>query len=169
MLISATQKYIPTIAALAIVFALSSGGSNPSAAQVPQCTASISCINTEGNRIPFGFPYLKVDCPGQTVDFVQFPTTPDPSNVSLNTSSATVQTNDVFSPDNTIGACAPMQQSLFGPQPNLKECATFSLFEPSPTFCGAVPPPPPNVCKLCIESSGICTTGPGGKKFCVHE
>jgi hypothetical protein len=113
----------------------------------PSCSAALRCAAT------FGFPMLVVQCPAQ-VNFYDFATTPNQTLVGSG-SSFTIPTTDVT---NLLAACDPKTGS----------CSTYSTFVASPTYCGSLPPQPPNFCKNCTKTGGICT-GTIGKKYCIHE
>jgi len=124
-------------------------GSNFTYTAGPSCTSALSCAGH-----PFGFPDLVVQCPSP-VNFYQLAGTPDQAFVGSGTSYA-FNTNDT---PNVAAACLPSGGS----------CTSFSLYEASDTYCGTLPPPPPNFCEQCKKTDGICTTGPGGKKYCIHQ
>jgi hypothetical protein len=113
----------------------------------PNCTAAQSCATS------FGFPMLILQCP-VPVNFYDFATTPNQTHVGSG-SSFTIPTDNVT---NLLAACDPKTGS----------CSTYSTFVASPTSCGSLPPQPPNFCKNCTKTGGICT-GTIGKRYCIHE
>jgi IPT/TIG domain len=110
----------------------------------PSCSAALSCAAS------FGFPMLVLQCP-VPVNFYDFATTPNQTLVGSG-SSFTIPPTDVT---NLLAGCDPKTES----------CSTYSTFVASPTYCGGtLPLQPPNFCKNCTKTGGICT-GTIGKKY----
>jgi hypothetical protein len=124
----------------------------------PVCTAKLSCAN-----IPPGlFPVLLLQCPSPA-NFYDGSLGEYPD--SSNTTSYSALTNDLWGWQAV--ACTGQQPTLSGGSAG-GSCSFYSAFA-SPTFCGTAPPQPPNFCQECRTTGGICTTGPNGRKLCIHE
>jgi hypothetical protein len=123
----------------------------------PACSAFLTCQD-----IPYGFPELKLSCSTPS-NFYEGTLSQTP--VATNTTTFQDEANDILGWK--VVACTGQQPTLTGGFSG-GSCSYFPAYT-SPTYCGSAPAQPPNFCADCRKTGGICTTGSGGRKFCVHE
>jgi hypothetical protein len=130
--------------------------SGPAKVRMLSCTSSLSC-----SGIAYGLPNLVLHC-SSAVNFYQGSMNGMP--VSTNATNFSSKANDV--PGWGVTACSGQQPLLAG---GFKGgTCTFYPAYASPTYCGALPPQPPNFCEECQKTGGTCKVV-SGKKICIHQ
>lgn len=106
----------------------------------PSCTSSFSCAG-----VAFGFPRSVAVCPGDET-FILLAGTSSQEVVGSGTTYS-FDTDDV-----TLDAAAC--------DPSTGSCTSIPTYEPSSSYCGALPPPtPPSTCNGRPKPTSSCTSG----------
>ena len=139
-------------------------GTVPCFAQV--CGGALSCPRQGG------LPSLLVNCSTPSTFWVSpFPPSCPPPQVFMGCSNLPQTPALAHGTNYTFKTTADPNQPRFavacwGPLANAR-CAYWNIYY-SPLYC-PLPPPTLGFCKQCVANGGICTTGPGGKKYCVYQ